>query len=61
MKLPKGPDQRIIVYGSGDGVVYDTAYTDDQASEAMNRCVRTYGRRASVRAIPSRRRTVEGS
>lgn len=57
--MKKGPDQRIVVYGSGNGVVYDTAYTEEQVSEAMNRCIRLHGYRAQVHCIPDYKRPIE--
>lgn len=57
--MASGPDQKLVVYGSGDGIVYDTAYTNTQASEAMNRCVQAHGHRARVRTIPAYKRPVK--
>jgi hypothetical protein len=53
-----GPAQRVIAYDSSKGkaLIFDTAYTDDQARAAVKRCVRRKGSFANVRSMEAKDR-----
>lgn len=52
----KMPDQRLVVYDTAKshGLVYDTAYDNDQIQDAVKRCLDFHGVRSNVRAVAAK-------